>query len=128
MVTSALRAVVCDDDPIARRVVGSVLAANGYEIVAEVDLALDALRVAEMTRPDVVVVDVALMGMSGIDVIPALREAVPECAVIVFSAFDAAREEALSAGAAAVVDKAQPDQLDDALQAVAAGRGTDPAR
>lgn len=85
-------------------------------------MALDALRVAEMTRPDVVVIDVALKGMTGIEVIPGLKRAVPSCAVVVFSAFEAARGDAASAGADAVVDKSDPSALEEALRAVVAAR------
>lgn len=113
------RALVCDDDPSIRRVVGALLAELGYEIVAEVDLATDAVEVASFTKPDVVVLDVALMGMSGIEAIPHLRAAAPASAIVVFSAFDCVRAEAMAAGACAVVDKTAPLDLDAALHRLA---------
>lgn len=102
--------------------VGRLLEGVGAEVVAELDMAVDALRVAEMTQPDVVVLDIALVGMTGIEVIPGLKRAVPDCTVVVFSAFDAARRDALAAGADAVVDKSDAVALEDALREVAAGR------
>jgi two-component system KDP operon response regulator KdpE len=113
------RALICDDDPSIRRVVGGLLVAHGWEIVAEVDLATDAVRVAAISHPDLVILDVALMGMSGLEAIPALRAAQPGCVVIVFSSFDAARAEAIDAGADAVIDKADPARLDEALAVLA---------
>ena len=113
------KALVCDDDPRVRHVVAGLLAAHDYEVVAEVEMATDALRVAEISRPDVVVIDVALMGMSGIEAIPALRDLAPDVVIIVFSSFDSARAEALGAGAFRVIDKTDPGALDDALSLLA---------
>lgn len=111
---------MCDDDPMIRRVASLLLAAAGFDVVAEVDLAADAVRVAELSRADVVILDVALMGMSGLDAIPALRAVAPGCAVVVFSSFDNVSSEALAAGAHAVVDKSNPAGLEVVLAALAA--------
>jgi CheY-like chemotaxis protein len=115
---SAAGAVVCDDDPVIRNVVGTVLESYGFEVTAAVGLATDAVRVAELTSPRVVVIDVALMGMSGIEAIPAIKRAAPDCDVVVYSAFDNVREEAMAAGATAVVDKADPQLLEVTLQSL----------
>lgn len=114
------RALICDDDPSIRRVVGGLLVGRGFDLVAEVDTATDAVRVATLCQPDVVVLDVALVGMTGIEAIPALRAAAPACVIIVFSGFDTVRREALDAGADAVIDKTSPAELDDTLLLLAA--------
>ncbi len=110
--------MVCDDDPVFRNVVGAVLESYGFEVAAAVGVATDAVRVAEMTQPRVVVLDVALMGMSGIEAIPALKQAAPDCEVVVYSAFDNVRDEAMAAGATAVIDKADPQLLEVTLQSL----------
>ncbi|MBW3614911.1 MAG: response regulator transcription factor [Actinobacteria bacterium] len=113
------RALVCDDDPMVRRVVSGLLTGLGYDVVAEVDLATDALRVVELTKPDLVVLDVALMGLSGIEAIPSIRSSSPHSRVVVFSAFDTVRDDALAAGAVAVVDKTDAEGLEETLRRLA---------
>lgn len=104
-------AVVCDDDYAARQVASFELREAGFEVVAEVALATDLLAVVGALRPDLVVVDVALMGMTGIEAIPDIRLLSPGTAVVVFSAFDTAREAAEAAGADGVVDKTEVARL-----------------
>jgi CheY-like chemotaxis protein len=112
---------VCDDDPSIRHVVSGLLAAHGFEVVAEVELATDAVRVVELTKPEVIVLDVALMGMTGLEAIPAIRQSVPNAVVIVFSAFDNVRQEAIEAGADHVIDKTHASVLDDVIAGLASG-------
>lgn len=116
---AGLRALVCDDDPLTRRVVGDLLHDTGFDVVAELDVATAAIDVARSVRPAVVVLDVSLLGMTGIEALPALRAVAPDCAIVVYSSFDNARSEALAAGATAVVDKTRPDDLEAALRTVA---------
>ena len=104
-------AVVCDDDYAARQVAAFELRDAGYDVVAEVALATDLLAVVGALRPALVVVDVSLMGMTGIEAIPDIRRLSPASSVVVFSAFDSAREAALAAGADAVVDKTEVEDL-----------------
>lgn len=110
-----MRALVCDDDPLTRQVVSDLLTDNGFDVLAELETAPPVIELARSIQPEVVVLDVSLMGMTGIEAIPAVREAAPDCSIIVFSAFDSVRSEALAAGAAAVVDKTQPDELQRVL-------------
>ncbi len=104
---------------MVRRVVTGLLSTLGYDVVAEVDLATDAVRVVELAKPELVVLDVALIGLSGIEAIPTILATSPESRIVVFSAFDTVRAEALAAGAVAVVDKSDPAGLEDALRRLA---------
>ncbi|MGI8794175.1 MAG: response regulator [Acidimicrobiales bacterium] len=113
-------AVICDDDSVARHLARLVVESAGYTVAAEVDMATDAVRVAEMIKPEVVVIDVALTGLSGLDAIPLLHGVSPDTAVVVFSSFDSVRQEAMDAGAVAVADKAHPDGLREALETITA--------
>lgn len=107
------RAVVCQDDRSDARVAGLVLDACGYDVVAEARLASEAVQLAAVWQPDVVVLDVHLVGMSGVEVLPALRDVAPAAAVIVST--DGDLEEAASFGARAVVDRADPRGLGEVL-------------
>jgi DNA-binding NarL/FixJ family response regulator len=118
-----LRAVLCDDDIGLRRVVGGIVEDCGFEVVGQAELALEALVLAEMTKAHVLVLDLSLKGMSGNDVIPAVRTAAPGTEIIVYTAFDALAQLAEEEGVADVVRKDEPGKLEDALRRVAAKHG-----
>jgi DNA-binding NarL/FixJ family response regulator len=80
-------------------------------------------RVAEL-RPDVVLMDVNLPGLDGISATARLREAAPECAVVMLSLHDdsGTKERAARAGACGFVGKQDLDgALTQAIRAAAAG-------
>ena len=118
-----LRAVLCDDDATVRHVVRGIAEDCGFEVVGEAALALEALVLAEMTKAHVLVLDLSLRGMSGNDVIPAVRTAAPGTEIIVYTAFDALAQLAEEEGVADVVRKDEPEKLEDALRRVAATHG-----
>ena len=112
------RAVVCDDDGIARRVVTHLLADGGYEVVGEAATAVELLGLVDQLAPHVIVLDMALTGMSGMDALPLLRTSRPGAVIVVSSAFDDLREQAADAGADYVVDKLDALELAEVLRKV----------
>ena len=120
------RVLVVDDEPQIRRALGINLRARGYDV----DLAPDgerALEVAARHHPDVVVLDLGLPGIDGVDVIRGLRgwSQVP---IVVLSVRDAEGDKvaALDAGADDYVTK--PFGMDELLARLrAALRRTTPA-
>jgi CheY-like chemotaxis protein len=110
------RLVVCDDDDTVRQIVGILADEAGYDVVGEAATAIEAEWFVTHTRPHVLVLDLALTGMSGLDVIDSIRVAAPETAIIVFTAFDTMGGLAGRAGAFAVVRKDEPGKLEDALR------------
>lgn len=104
---SARTAVICDDDPVMRSVLSSLLVDVGYEVVGTADTAIRAIELVDSAHPDLVIVDVAMPGMSGLEAIPVLRRVSPGAAIIVCSAFDVSEASALASGAIAVIDKAK---------------------
>ena len=117
---ATLRALVCDDYSMVRETIRPLLVEAGFEMVREATLATEAISLAEMTQPDVIVLDLSLPGMSGLQAIPILRLVSPRSTVIVFSAYDIWREACVDAGAAAYVDKGDLDALQSVLERVAA--------
>jgi len=102
---SAARVLVVDDEPQILRALGANLKARGYTV----DLAAtgeDALVHASDHAPDLVVLDLGLPGMSGIEVIEGLR-GWTQVPIVVLSARDAERDkiDALDAGADDYVTK-----------------------
>ena len=78
--------MVVDDHPMWRDGVARDLAAAGYDVVAATGEGRQAVRIAAAARPDVVVLDLQLPDMSGVDVIRGLLEAVPQVRVLMLSA------------------------------------------
>jgi DNA-binding NarL/FixJ family response regulator len=109
------RLVICDDDDTVREIVAILGRGAGYEVVGEAVTAVEAETLVTHTRPDVLVLDLALTGMSGLDVIGSIRAAAPDTTVIVFTAFDTMGGLADRAGAFAVVRKDEPGKLEAAL-------------
>ncbi len=120
------RVLVVDDEPQILRGLGTNLRARGYEV----DTAIDgerALEVAARTRPDVVILDLGLPGIDGVDVIRGLR-AWTSIPIIVLSARDQEQDkvQALDAGADDYVSK--PFGMDELLARLrAAERRVTPA-
>jgi CheY-like chemotaxis protein len=92
-------------------------------VVAEATNGLEAIEAAKQHQPDVVVLDLAMPEMGGIEALPLIKEASPNTAVVAVTAYGTmAEQEAYDAGAFAFVTKgAKPGQLVDAVHN-AAGR------
>lgn len=120
--------VICDDDPIVREALGAYLDREpGLEVVAVVETAEEALTRIETIRPDVVLMDLALPGMDGLEATVLARGIQPAPAVLVLTTFgteDHVRD-ALAAGAAGFLLKTtSAPALVAAVHAAAARAGT----
>jgi DNA-binding NarL/FixJ family response regulator len=78
--------MVVDDHPMWREGVSRDLVAAGYDVVAATGEGRQAVRIAGAARPDVVVLDLQLPDLSGVDVIHGLLQAVPGVRVLMLSA------------------------------------------
>ena len=109
--------LVCDDDPSLRELVRAVLGAR-YDFVEAAD-GTEALQLARELRPDLIVLDVMLPGLSGIEVLEAIRgdDVLRELKVVVITAWSHAEIDAQLAGADAFVSKPfDPDELSGAVE------------
>jgi len=108
--------MVVDDHPMWRDAVARDLAEAGYDVVATVSDGAQALRVAAAAQPDVVVLDLQLPDMSGVEVTRGLRAAHPAARVLVLSASGEQQDvlDAVKAGAVGYLLKsaARPEFLD----------------
>jgi DNA-binding NarL/FixJ family response regulator len=116
-----LRLVIADDQPLMRAGFRAVLEATGdMEVVAEAGDGLEAVRVTRATRPDVVLMDVRMPHLDGIEAIRQL----PGRRVLVLTTFglDEYIVEALRAGASGFITKDVPaEELVRAVRVIAAG-------
>jgi DNA-binding NarL/FixJ family response regulator len=111
-----IRVMVVDDHPMWRDAVARDLAEAGYDVVATAADGAQALRVTGAARPDVVVLDLQLPDMSGVEVTRGLRAAHPAVRVLVLSASGEQQDvlDAVKAGAVGyrLKSAARPDFLD----------------
>ncbi|MFG2101942.1 response regulator [Micromonospora echinaurantiaca] len=116
--------MVVDDHPMWREGVARDLTEAGHQVVATSGEGRQAVRVAAATRPDVVVLDLQLPDISGVEVIRGLRAALPEVRVLMLSASGEAQGvlDAVKAGATGyLVKSAAPAEFLDAVRRTAAG-------
>jgi DNA-binding NarL/FixJ family response regulator len=119
-----VRVMVVDDHPMWREGVSRDLTAAGYDVVAATGEGRQAIRIAGAARPDVVVLDLQLPDISGVEVINGLREAVPEVRVLMLSASGEQQSvlDAVKAGASGYLLKsAGLAEFLDAVARTAAG-------
>jgi DNA-binding NarL/FixJ family response regulator len=118
---SRLRVVIADDQPMMRAGFKAVLEATGsIEVVAEAATGEEAVAAAEAHRPDVVLMDIRMPGMDGIEATRRL----PRQRVLILTTFglDEYIIEALRAGASGFLLKDAPTrEVVEAVRAVAAG-------
>jgi DNA-binding NarL/FixJ family response regulator len=121
-----LRIVMADDHPIVRKGLRALLEAEpDCRVVGEADDGPAALDLVEQLKPDILVVDVIMPGLGGLEVTRQVRHRVPTTRVIVLSmhANEPYVLEALRNGAAAYVLKTTSTHtLVEAVREVAAGR------
>lgn len=118
--------MIVDDHEIVRRGIAEIVdRADGLMVVAEAGSVAEAVRRATLVRPEVVLVDLQLPDGTGIDIINALTEQVPDAKAVVLTSFDDddALAQALHAGAKAYLLKTvRGVEISDVVKAVADGR------
>jgi len=120
----SLRLLIVDDHPLTRDALASLLAQHGFDIAGQAADGTEAIRLAGELAPDVILLDLSMPGLDGLDALPRLREAAPGCEVVVLTA-DGTEENLLAAirgGAAGYLLKSEPpERIVEFLRGV--GRG-----
>jgi DNA-binding NarL/FixJ family response regulator len=123
-VTEPVRVVIVDDHPIWREALERDLVADGFAVLGAFAEAEAAVRTAPATRPDVVLMDLQLPGMSGVDAAAALVAIDPSVRVLMFSASGEDDDvlAAVKGGARGyLIKSASKAELLDAVHRTAAG-------
>lgn len=117
--------VLADDHALVRQGIRALLVATAeFNVVGEASDGLEALDLAERLRPDVLIVDVSMPGLSGLEVTRRVSRHLPQTRVIVLSmhSHEAYVLEALRNGALGYVLKgAQVSELVEAIRTASAG-------
>jgi DNA-binding NarL/FixJ family response regulator len=120
-----IRLVVVDDHPIVRQgLVAALEDEPDFQVVGAAGSAEEALPLIEQLRPEVVLLDLELPGLGGVEAIPRLLDASPGAAALVFTAYDADERVlgAVRAGAKGYLLKgATTAEIAAAIRTVAAG-------
>ena len=120
------RVLIVDDHPVVRRGLAQVLGGtDDLEFCGEAETAADALQAVVDIGPDVAVVDLALKGKGGLELVKDLHARHPDLPVLVLSMHDESlyAERALRAGARGYIMKdGRMEQVVQALRDVLAGR------
>jgi DNA-binding NarL/FixJ family response regulator len=120
-----IRLLLVDDHAVMRTGLANMLASSpGFCVIGEADEGAAAVAFAQSHQPDVILLDLMMPGMSGLECLKQLRECCPECKVLILtsSEFQQDIKEALAAGASGYVIKtARPQELMSAIVSVSEG-------
>lgn len=126
MTTAPIRVLIADDHFVVRRGIGALLASlDTFAVVAEAATGVDAVREAQLTQPDVIIMDINMPVMNGIESTRQLSRVLPTAAVLVLTMFDDDETvlSAMRAGARGYLLKgALQDEVVAAIHSVAAGQ------
>ncbi|MFD6890913.1 response regulator [Streptomyces sp. NPDC059957] len=120
-----IRVLIADDQPLVRRGLALILAPEPeFEVVGEAGDGAEAVALAERLRPDVVVMDIRMPVLDGVEATAKLSGLLPECRVLALSTFDMDEYvvAALRAGAYGFLPKdVSPEELTAAIRTVHTG-------
>ncbi len=121
-----VRVLLVDDHEMVRIGLAAVLSTEeGIEVVGEAESGMDGLRLAREYKPDVVLMDLVMEGMDGIETTRRLMEEMPDCKVIVLTSFldDEKMYPVIEAGAFSYLLKtSRATEIADAIRAAARGQ------
>lgn len=124
--------MLVDDHPAFRKGIAALIDSEpGLKVVAETGDGREAVELFRHTRPDVVLMDLRLPGMGGVEATMAIRKEFPDARIIVLTTFDTDEDiyRAIQSGAKSYVLKDTPDdELAATIRAVHAGEEKLPSR
>ena len=125
--TAVVKTVLIDDTPDIRLLLKIALErAGGFSVVAEAGDGVTGVREVRTHQPDVVLPDLAMPVMDGLEALPLIRSAAPDSLVVVLSGFENTKmaHAAMDNGAASYVQKGAPlDEIVSKLRDLLAARG-----
>jgi len=126
-----IRVMVVDDHPLVRAAVARAISGDGMVVVAEAATAEEALVLAPQIAPDILLLDIALPGMSGVELVRELAPRLPATRIVVLTVSSADRDvaDAMRYGASGYLTKdLSPEALARSLRATQTGELVIPRR
>lgn len=119
-----IRLLIVDDHEVVRTGIASLLEGTDLDVVGMAASGSEALKMAPELKPDVVLLDIRMSEGDGLSTLEEIRQAIPDCRVVMLSTYDnptyIARANALGASDYLLKDSSR-EQLVGAINAVAAG-------
>ncbi|MFQ6576048.1 response regulator [Pseudomonas sp. UM16] len=118
------KVLIVDDHPVIRLAVRMLMERHGYEVIAETDNGVDALQLAREHDPDIVILDIGIPKLDGLEVIARVTATCPGSKVLVLTSQAPGHfsMRCMQAGAAGYVCKQQDlTELLSAIKAVLSG-------
>ena len=117
----AKNVLICDDAAFMRMMIKDILSKNGYNIAGEAENGLKAIEKYNELKPDLVLMDITMPEMDGIEALKKIKEADPNASIIMCSAMgqQAMVIEAIQSGAKDFIVKPfQPERVLEAVKKV----------
>ena len=123
-----IRLLVVDDQTVVREGLAAILAYySDIDVVGQAEDGVQALKLAQKTQPDVILLDLVMPNMDGLTTIPKIKEIAPKARILVVTSFAETDRvyQAIKAGALGYILKdATREQLLQAIRDVAQGRAS----
>ena len=119
-----IRVIIADDHGVVRAGLRGLLTAAGLDVVGEAATGREALALAQALHPDVVLLDVRMPDMDGLQTLAAIKTEMPEISVVMLTVYANSEylSRAIAAGAAGYLLKdAAPEEIPRVVRAVAEG-------
>jgi CheY-like chemotaxis protein len=102
--------LVVDDSAVIRKMLASAFLSDGFETCIEAENGKEAIDVAKQSKPDLIILDLSMPVMNGLQSAPELRKISPQAPIILFTLYgrNLAQTEASKAGINLVVEKSVP--------------------
>jgi DNA-binding NarL/FixJ family response regulator len=104
------RVLIVDDHPLTQEALASLLTQHGFEIVGQASSGDEAIKQAAKQQPDLVLLDLSMPGMSGLEALPEIRRVAPGSEVVVLTASGTEENllRAIKGGASGYLLKTEP--------------------
>jgi DNA-binding NarL/FixJ family response regulator len=110
-----------DDEKAVRTALGRLLATRKeWQVVGEAADGAEAIGMARELRPDIVIMDITMPEMNGLEATPEIKKALPAAEVLIFTQHDSTQmiQQAQNAGASGYLLKSQANWLVKAVEAM----------
>jgi DNA-binding NarL/FixJ family response regulator len=121
-----LRILIADDHEVVRRgIVGMLTSRTNWEVCGEASDGREAMQLVEKLKPDLVILDITMPGLNGIDAARQIRKTMPDVKILIYSMHYAERlvQEVFQAGADGYVLKTDAGRhLIQAIESIMSGQ------
>jgi DNA-binding NarL/FixJ family response regulator len=121
---SDIRVLICDDEPAMRSLLNVVIDRRaGMSVAGEASDGIESIAQAERLQPNVILLDLAMPRMTGLEALPEINRIAPNAKVVILSGFAASfiEDDVLAHGTAGYLQKGvEPDEIVAAIETAAA--------